>query len=91
MPPCTCACVRLGSMCGPNPPAMPSDIVWWWDACEEPAGFLPEVAVPLSAVVFERGGLVGPPSEVEYGGADFGVGGTGELGCELGYRLGETS
>src|SRR5713101_6156332 len=81
-----CVCPRLGSICGP--PAMPSDIALWWDACRELAGNLPVGVVPLSVVGLERGvggNLPEPTSEVEIAGAEAGVVGSGELGCELRY------
>jgi hypothetical protein len=73
-----CACVRLVS----TPSGMA--LVWRWDACWGLAGSLPGVVIPLSAVVFERGGggLVEPSG---YGGAETGEVGAAELGCELEY------
>ena len=82
-------CARLGSMCTPMPPAMPSDIApeSRGDACGGLTSNLLVVVLPLSAVDFERGGC-GVLIVVEYAGADAGViGEAGEMGYELGYEL----
>jgi len=65
------------------------DIALGWDACEEPEGNLPVGVVPLSVVGLERVG--GNLPGVEIAGAEAGVEGSGELGCEFGYWLGGIS
>jgi len=84
-PPCARVDVRLGPICEPFSPAMPSDDMcraWRGDACGGLAGSLPVVALLPSAVDFERGGS-GVLVLVVCGGADRGE--TGEVGGKLGY------